>query len=76
MKRAVLAEKLWDTFRSLNYFRGPCRKTYDQLGAPVQNLWLAIATTALRYGRGANSTSKTGFSNRAITPKRGRKATS
>lgn len=46
--KEVLAEKLWDTFRSLNYYRGTCRKTYDQLGVPLQNLWLAVAATALR----------------------------
>ena len=48
MKRAVLAEKLWDTFRSLSYYRATSRKTYGQLGVPLQNLWLAVAATALR----------------------------
>lgn len=43
---ARLAEKLWDTFRSLNYFRGVCRKTYGQLGIPIQNVWLAMAARA------------------------------
>ena len=47
-KREALAEKLWDTFRSLSYYRGVCRKTYGQLGIPLQNLWLAMASTARR----------------------------
>jgi hypothetical protein len=47
-KKAALAEKLWDTFRSLNYYRGMCCKTYGQLGIPSQNLWLAVAETACR----------------------------
>jgi len=47
-RKVVLAEKMWDTFRSLNYYRGTCRKTYDQLGVPLQNLWLAMAEAAYR----------------------------
>jgi hypothetical protein len=45
---ATLAEKLWDTFRMMNYYRGTCRKTYGQLGVPLQNLWLAVAVSARR----------------------------
>jgi hypothetical protein len=46
--KAILAEKIWDTFRSLNYYRGMCRKTYNQLGVPSQNVWLSVAMTAHR----------------------------
>jgi hypothetical protein len=45
---ATLAEKLWDTFRSMCFYRGACRKTYAQLGTPSQNLWLAVAVAAER----------------------------
>ena len=52
-RRAYLAEKLWDTFRSMNFYRGTCRKIYDQLGTPSQNIWLALAATAQRELRAA-----------------------
>jgi len=45
---ATLAEKLWDTFRSMCFYRGACRKTYAQLGTPSQNVWLAVAAIAER----------------------------
>jgi hypothetical protein len=48
-ERAVLAEKMWDAFRSLNMYQGEeCRKTYGQLSVPHQNLWLALASAASR----------------------------
>jgi len=46
LDKVTLASKLWDTFRSRSYYRSECRKTYDQLGIPLQNLWLAVADTA------------------------------
>lgn len=45
--RYVVAERLWDTYRSLSGYKGIGRKTFDQLGEPAQNMWLHMARSAL-----------------------------
>ncbi len=48
MRLMIIAEKLWDEFRSMNGYRGTCRKTFGELSGPHQNLWVRIAKTAAR----------------------------
>jgi hypothetical protein len=47
-RRKVMARLLWDTFRSLNWYRGECRKTFDELGIPSQNMWGHVADAVLQ----------------------------